>query len=149
MLVVLLNTDAFRSIACDLLPADDVVVPTAVRVNRPRIVPWPTTSRAVAGVFVLMPILAFGDVPDWNTAELPIVAAPVKSGRKPAVPAPVIMLAAGVTLVVATVQDAWANAHRIPVELAKPDKEWGFYLHPELLVPQRRSLSWRCAIRTL
>ena len=29
-------------------------------------------------------------------------------------------------------QDAWANAHRIPVEVAKPDKERGFYLHPEL-----------------
>jgi hypothetical protein len=29
-------------------------------------------------------------------------------------------------------QDAWANAHRIPVELEKPDKERGFYLHPEL-----------------
>jgi trimeric autotransporter adhesin len=29
-------------------------------------------------------------------------------------------------------QDAWANAHRIPVEEAKPEAERGFYLHPEL-----------------
>ena len=29
-------------------------------------------------------------------------------------------------------QDAWANTHRTPVELDKPDGEKGFYLHPEL-----------------
>ena len=29
-------------------------------------------------------------------------------------------------------QDAWANAHRIPVEEDKPLKEQGMYLHPEL-----------------
>jgi hypothetical protein len=29
-------------------------------------------------------------------------------------------------------QDAWANAHRIPVEEAKVENERGFYLHPEL-----------------
>jgi hypothetical protein len=29
-------------------------------------------------------------------------------------------------------QDAWANAHRIPVEEEKPEKERGFYLQPEL-----------------
>jgi hypothetical protein len=29
-------------------------------------------------------------------------------------------------------QDAWANAHRIPVEEQKPDKERGMYLYPEL-----------------
>ena len=29
-------------------------------------------------------------------------------------------------------QDAWANAYRIPVEEAKPAKERGTYLHPEL-----------------
>ena len=29
-------------------------------------------------------------------------------------------------------QDAWANAHRIPVEESKPEAERGFYLHPEL-----------------
>jgi len=29
-------------------------------------------------------------------------------------------------------QDAWANAHRIPVEEMKPVKERGFYKHPEL-----------------
>jgi len=30
-------------------------------------------------------------------------------------------------------QDAWANAHRIPVEEAKPVSERGYYLHPELV----------------
>lgn len=29
-------------------------------------------------------------------------------------------------------QDSLANAHRIPVEEAKPDKERGLYLHPKL-----------------
>jgi hypothetical protein len=29
-------------------------------------------------------------------------------------------------------QDAWANAHRIPVEEDKPELEQGYYLHPEL-----------------
>jgi hypothetical protein len=29
-------------------------------------------------------------------------------------------------------QDRWANAHRIPVEEMKNDRERGFYLHPEL-----------------
>lgn len=29
-------------------------------------------------------------------------------------------------------QDPWANAHRIPVEEAKPAQERGHYLHPEL-----------------
>jgi len=36
-------------------------------------------------------------------------------------------------------QDAWANAHRIPVEEEKPADEQGFYLHPELFgeLPER------------
>ncbi len=29
-------------------------------------------------------------------------------------------------------QDAWANAHRIPIEEYKPANEQGYYLHPEL-----------------
>lgn len=29
-------------------------------------------------------------------------------------------------------QDAWANAHRIPIEEGKSEKERGYYLHPEL-----------------
>jgi hypothetical protein len=29
-------------------------------------------------------------------------------------------------------QDAWANAHRIPVEVEKDAKYQGHYLHPEL-----------------
>jgi hypothetical protein len=29
-------------------------------------------------------------------------------------------------------QDVWANAHRIPVEVSKPESDRGLYLHPEL-----------------
>ncbi len=39
-------------------------------------------------------------------------------------------------------QDAWANAHRIPVEEAKTDKERGLYLHPELFgAPAEKSIA--------
>lgn len=34
--------------------------------------------------------------------------------------------------VTGTRQDAWANTHRIPVEVEKPEKERGHYIHPEL-----------------
>jgi hypothetical protein len=40
-------------------------------------------------------------------------------------------------------QDAWANAHRIPVEQEKPDRERGFYIHPELFgVSQEKGIEW-------
>jgi hypothetical protein len=40
-------------------------------------------------------------------------------------------------------QDAWANAHRIPVEEAKPESERGFYLHPELYgAPEEKGILW-------
>ena len=29
-------------------------------------------------------------------------------------------------------KDPWANAHRIQVEEDKPDKERGYYIHPDL-----------------
>lgn len=39
-------------------------------------------------------------------------------------------------------QDAWANAHRIPVEESKPENERGFYLHPELFgAPAEKSIA--------
>ena len=39
-------------------------------------------------------------------------------------------------------QDAWANAHRIPVEQPKPEKERGSYLHPELFgAPGEKSIA--------
>jgi hypothetical protein len=39
-------------------------------------------------------------------------------------------------------QDAYANAHRIPVEEVKPDKERGMYLHPELFgAPEEKSIT--------
>src|SRR5580692_2571436 len=40
-------------------------------------------------------------------------------------------------------QDAWANAHRIPVEQQKPALERGFYLHPELYgAPEEKGVLW-------
>jgi len=40
-------------------------------------------------------------------------------------------------------QDAWANAHRIPVEEEKPPRERGYYLHPELYgQPPQKSTAW-------
>jgi len=40
-------------------------------------------------------------------------------------------------------QDAWANAHRIPVEEMKSDRERGFYLTPELFgAPAEKSIAW-------
>jgi trimeric autotransporter adhesin len=40
-------------------------------------------------------------------------------------------------------QDAWANAHRIPVEQDKPARERGFYLHPELYgAPREKGIEW-------
>jgi hypothetical protein len=43
-------------------------------------------------------------------------------------------------------QDAWANAHRIPVEEEKPELERGSYLHPELLgAPEEKGILWATA----
>jgi hypothetical protein len=43
-------------------------------------------------------------------------------------------------------QDAWANAHRIPVEVEKPEVERGFYLHPELYgAPEEKGVLWATA----
>ena len=40
-------------------------------------------------------------------------------------------------------QDAWANAHRIPVEQVKADGERGYYLHPELFgQPEQKGIQW-------
>jgi len=40
-------------------------------------------------------------------------------------------------------QDAWANAHRIPVEIEKPERERGYYLHPELYgAPDEKNIEW-------
>lgn len=40
-------------------------------------------------------------------------------------------------------RDAWAEAHRIPVEESKPEKERGFYLYPELYgQPAEQSVEW-------
>src|SRR5919106_1402263 len=39
-------------------------------------------------------------------------------------------------------KDPWANAHRIQVEGAKPDKERGYYLHPDLYrQPEEKGIS--------
>ncbi len=40
-------------------------------------------------------------------------------------------------------QDAWANAHRVPVEAPKLGREAGHYLHPELFgAPEESSIEW-------
>lgn len=40
-------------------------------------------------------------------------------------------------------QDAYANAHRIPVEEAKSEKERGYYRHPDLFSqPEEKQLDW-------
>ncbi len=40
------------------------------------------------------------------------------------------------------IQDAYANAHRIPVQETKPEKERGLYLHPELFgASQEKSIA--------
>ncbi len=40
-------------------------------------------------------------------------------------------------------QDAYANAHRIPVEEMKADKERGYYLHPDLFgQPEEKGVEW-------
>ena len=45
--------------------------------------------------------------------------------------------------VTGTRQDAWANAHRIPVEEAKPVAEQGTYLHPEVMgKPKEQGANW-------
>jgi len=45
--------------------------------------------------------------------------------------------------VTGTRQDAWANAHRIPVEVEKPANERGHYLHPELFGhPAQDGVEW-------
>ncbi len=45
--------------------------------------------------------------------------------------------------VTGTRQDAWANAHRIPVEEVKQGEERGTYLHPELFgAPENSAVGW-------
>jgi len=40
-------------------------------------------------------------------------------------------------------QDAYANAHRIPLEESKPERERGFYLHPDAFnLPEERGVSF-------
>ncbi|MGA2356901.1 MAG: hypothetical protein ABSG02_20595, partial [Terriglobales bacterium] len=47
-------------------------------------------------------------------------------------------------------QDAWANAHRIPVEEEKPEVERGFYLHPELYgAPEEKGILWATAPKAM
>jgi hypothetical protein len=47
-------------------------------------------------------------------------------------------------------QDAWANAHRIPLEEAKPELERGSYLHPELYgAPEEKGVLWATAPKAM
>ena len=62
--MVLLKADAARFSGCEFFPALAVAVPVAAKLNVPRTVVPPTTSRVVAGVVVLIPIFAVAPVPD-------------------------------------------------------------------------------------
>jgi hypothetical protein len=62
--VPLLKTDALKFNGWEFLPAVTVAVPVVGRVNAPRTVPAPLTSSVVAGLVVLIPILAVEPVPD-------------------------------------------------------------------------------------
>ena len=73
VLVPLLNAEVTRFMGCELKPLLEVAVPVAGRLNRPRIVPPPFTSRVDAGLAVLMPTLAVLPLPSWNSTELPKV----------------------------------------------------------------------------
>jgi trimeric autotransporter adhesin len=47
-------------------------------------------------------------------------------------------------------QDAWAKAHPLQVEQEKPQRERGFYLHPELFgAPRERGILWATAPRAM
>jgi hypothetical protein len=47
-------------------------------------------------------------------------------------------------------QEAWANAHRIPVEADKPEVERGFYLHPKLYrAPEEKAVLGATAPRAM
>jgi hypothetical protein len=47
-------------------------------------------------------------------------------------------------------QDAWANAHRIPVEEEKSELERGSYLHPELFgAPEEKGILWATAPKAM
>jgi len=40
-------------------------------------------------------------------------------------------------------KDAWAEAHRIPVEEDKPSAEQGYYIHPQLYgQPEEKGIEW-------
>jgi hypothetical protein len=90
--VPLLKADAVQLAANEFLPVEAFAIPVANRVTVPRIIAGPRTSSVALGVVVLMPILAVGEAP-IETAELPIVDAPVNRGTKFVVPVPVIVAA--------------------------------------------------------
>jgi hypothetical protein len=66
---------------CELKPLLAVAVPVVGRLNKPRIVLPPFTSKVEAGLFVPIPTLAVVPVPDWNNTELPNVVLLVQMGR--------------------------------------------------------------------
>src|ERR1043166_2932757 len=95
-LVPPLNEEAVCSDTCEFLPPVAVAVPVAGRLNVPRIVPLPFTSRVLIGVLVFTPIFAELPVPDWNRTEFPsVLPSGVHSGTKLTVPLPARAGAAG------------------------------------------------------
>ena len=71
LLVALLKTDADKISGSEFSPAVAVALPIDGKVSAPRMVPPPATSSVLAGVVVLIPILAVLPEPDWNIAESP------------------------------------------------------------------------------
>ena len=63
-MVLLLNTEAAKACGCELKPPLEVAVPVAGRLNNPRTVLPPFTSKLDAGLVVPMPIFALLPVPD-------------------------------------------------------------------------------------
>src|SRR5580704_5291999 len=94
-LVPLLKVEATRPRPFELLPAEAVAVDAAGKLSSPRTVVEPFTSRVAAGVEVPMPILAVLPLPVCSTTESMMVEAPLKDGRKFALP-PVVVTSVAV-----------------------------------------------------
>ena len=88
-----------------------VAAPVAGNVSRPSTFAVPLTSRVAPGVVVPMPTLAVAPVPAWNTTESITVEAPLKMGRKSAVP-PVVVTSVAVAGAALLPRRAGAGAWR-------------------------------------
>ena len=87
--VVLLNDEASIMKGSELNPALAVAAPWLGNSKAPRTRALPPTSSVVAGVVLLIPILAPVPDPDWKIAEFVMSEILSHRGTKVAVPAPV------------------------------------------------------------